>query len=163
MLVTQLCLTVCDPMDWSFPGSSVHGIIQARILEWVAMPFSNGFSWPSVWTWVSCFAGRFFTILSHLGSKITQKNPKGGHQHTRNKCLFLFLFTIFPTFWSFTQNISPLFCLVLNLSSLPSALLICFVFTLNQWVKDRCEKKENIGHDDVGERGVVPAYSVDQG
>ena len=38
VLVTQLCLTLCDPMDCSLPGFSVHGILQARILEWVAMP-----------------------------------------------------------------------------------------------------------------------------
>ena len=38
----QSCLTLCDPMDWSPPGSSVHGILQARILEWVAIPFSRG-------------------------------------------------------------------------------------------------------------------------
>ena len=42
----QLCLTLCDPMDCSLPGSSVHGIFQARILEWVAMPFSKGSSPP---------------------------------------------------------------------------------------------------------------------
>ena len=41
-LVTQSCLTLCDHMDRSPPGSSVHGILQARILEWVAMPFSRG-------------------------------------------------------------------------------------------------------------------------
>ena len=49
-------------MDCSLPGSSVHGILQARILEWVAIPFSRGSSWPRDWTWVSCIAGRFFTI-----------------------------------------------------------------------------------------------------
>ena len=58
----QLCLTLCNPMDYSPPGSSVHGILQARILEWVAVPFSRGSSWPSDWTWVSCITGRFFTI-----------------------------------------------------------------------------------------------------
>ena len=42
VLVVQSCLTVCDPMGCSLPGSSVHGILQARILEWVAMPFSRG-------------------------------------------------------------------------------------------------------------------------
>ena len=42
MLVTQLCLTLCDPMDCSLPGSSVHGLLQARILEWVAISFSKG-------------------------------------------------------------------------------------------------------------------------
>ena len=44
VLVTQSCLTLCDPMDCSLPGSSVHGILQARILEWVAILFSRGFS-----------------------------------------------------------------------------------------------------------------------
>ena len=62
ILVTQLCLTLCDPMDCSPPASSVHGILQARILEWVASPFSRGSSRLKDWTQVSCFAGRFFTI-----------------------------------------------------------------------------------------------------
>ena len=44
VLVTQLCLTLCDPMDCSLPGSSVHGILQARILEGVVIPFSKGSS-----------------------------------------------------------------------------------------------------------------------
>ena len=42
----QLCLTLCNPMDCSLPGYSVHGILQARILEWVAIPFTRGFSQP---------------------------------------------------------------------------------------------------------------------
>ena len=46
VLVIQWCLTLCDPMDYSLPGSSVHGIFQARILEWVAMPSSRGSSQP---------------------------------------------------------------------------------------------------------------------
>jgi len=49
-------------MNYSPPGSSVRGILQARILEWVAIPFSRGSSWPSDWTWVSCITGRFFAI-----------------------------------------------------------------------------------------------------
>ena len=44
--VAQSCLTLCDPMDCSPPGSSVRGILQARILEWVAMPATRGSSWP---------------------------------------------------------------------------------------------------------------------
>ena len=47
---------------YSPPGSSVHGILQARILEWVAIPFAKGSSWSRDWTWVSCIAGRFFTV-----------------------------------------------------------------------------------------------------
>ena len=49
----QLCLTLCDPMDCSLPGSYVHGIIQARILVWDAMPSSRGFSWPRDQTHIS--------------------------------------------------------------------------------------------------------------
>ena len=51
----QWCLTLCDPMDWSWPGSSVHGIFQARQLEWVAIFYSRGSSQPRDWTHVSCF------------------------------------------------------------------------------------------------------------
>ena len=50
------------PIDCGSPGSSVHGISQARILEWVAISFSRGSSWPRDQTWVSHIAGRFFTI-----------------------------------------------------------------------------------------------------
>ena len=71
VLVTQLCLTLCDPMDCSLPSPSVHGILQARILEWVAMLFSLGSSRPRDQTCVSCMAGRFFTLLSHQGSPFT--------------------------------------------------------------------------------------------
>ena len=61
-LVAQLCPTLCDPMDCSLPGSSVHGILQARILAWVAISSSRGFSQHRNWTQVSCIAGGFFTI-----------------------------------------------------------------------------------------------------
>ena len=61
VLVTQSCLTLCNSLDWSPPGSSVHGILQARILEWVAIPFFRGSSQPRDRTRVSCIAGRFFT------------------------------------------------------------------------------------------------------
>ena len=61
MLVTQSCLTLFDPMDYSPLGSSVHGILQARILEWVAIPFSRESDRPRDWTQVSRIAGRLFT------------------------------------------------------------------------------------------------------
>ena len=53
-LVTKLCPTLCNSMDWSPPGSSGNGIIPARLLEWVAISFSRGSSWPRYWTCVSC-------------------------------------------------------------------------------------------------------------
>ena len=62
VLIAQLCPTLCDPIDCSPPGSSVHGILQARTLEWIAIPFSRISSWPRNWTPVSYIAGRFFTI-----------------------------------------------------------------------------------------------------
>ena len=71
--VTQPCPTLCDPMDYSPPGSSVHGILQARILEWVAISFSKRSSWPRDWTRVSCIAGRFFTT-----------EPPGKPQYSHN-------------------------------------------------------------------------------
>ena len=62
----QLCPTLCNPMDCSpmdcsLPGSSVYGILRARILEWVAIPFSRGSSQPRDWTQVSHIAGGFLT------------------------------------------------------------------------------------------------------
>ena len=60
--VTHLCLTLCNPMDYT-----VHGILQARILEWVAFPFSRGSSQPRDQTQISLIAGGFF-YLGHKGS-----------------------------------------------------------------------------------------------
>ena len=82
VLVAQWCLTFCDPMDCSPPGSSVHGSLQARILEWVAISFSRGSSQPRDQTEVSCIAGRFFTIWT------TRQVPSSLR-------LFTFLFSAF--------------------------------------------------------------------
>ena len=60
--VAQSCPTLCDPMDCSLPGYSAHGIFQARVLEWAAIPFSRGSSQPRDWTRISCTAGRHFTV-----------------------------------------------------------------------------------------------------
>ena len=56
MLVSQSCLTLCNYMNCSM--YSVHGISQARLLEWIAISFSRGSSWPRDWTWVSCITGK---------------------------------------------------------------------------------------------------------
>ena len=64
VLCAQSCLTLRDPMDCSLPGSSVHGILQSRILEWASMPSSKGSSQPRDRTRISCgscIAGKFFT------------------------------------------------------------------------------------------------------
>ena len=71
-LVAKLCPIVCNPVDCNPPGFSIHGISQARILEWIAIPFSRGSFWPRGQTHVSyfsCIADGFF-ITEPLGSPI---------------------------------------------------------------------------------------------
>ena len=60
VIVAQLCPTLCDPMDYSLPGSSVHGILQARIVEWVDIPFSRWSSRHRDWTQLSYTTSEFF-------------------------------------------------------------------------------------------------------
>ena len=67
-LCDQSCLTLCDPMDCSLPGSTVHGLLKARLLEWVAMPFCRRWSWSMDWTQLSCMAGRLFTGWATRGA-----------------------------------------------------------------------------------------------
>ena len=80
VFVAQSYLALYDPMDCSLPGSSVPGILQARILEWVANPFSRGSSWPKDWTLISCFACRFFPIWA------TREAPQEYGSSSRNNC-----------------------------------------------------------------------------
>ena len=68
VLVAQSFQTLCDPMDCNPPGSSVQGILQARILEWVAIPLSRGYSWPRDQIWISHTTDRFFYHLSYQRS-----------------------------------------------------------------------------------------------
>ena len=62
--------TLCNPVDCSLPGSSVHGILQARVPEWFAISFSRGSFWPRDWTPVSCIAGGVFTIWATRDSRM---------------------------------------------------------------------------------------------
>ena len=68
VLAAQPCQTLCNPRDCSLPGSSGHGFLQVRILEWVSIAFSRRSFWPWDWTQVSCIAGRFFTVWSTRGA-----------------------------------------------------------------------------------------------
>ena len=91
--VTQSCPTLCNSMDCSPSGFSIHGVFQAIILEWVAISFSRGSSPPRDWTQVSCIEGRCFTpwatreVLFYLGKKVTVRvhaknmNEKTGLGH----------------------------------------------------------------------------------
>ena len=94
-------------MDCSPPGSSVHGILQAIILEWFGISFSRGSSWPRDQTWVSCMAGRFFNaeILGKLGSSYMSLQIHSG-------CYFLSL----PSLWILFYYIAKIY----KNSSIPS-------------------------------------------
>ena len=92
VLVLQSCPTVCAPMDYSPPGSSVRGILQARILEWVAIPFSP----PRHWTWVSCIAGWFITVWTSREAPLWERCYYYAHfvgwgdlRHSGNKRLLV--------------------------------------------------------------------------
>ena len=74
-LVAHSCPTLCDPVDYSWTGSSVHAISQARIMEWVAISFSKGSSQSRDQTCVSCIASVFFTA-----------EPPGEPQYDRQRC-----------------------------------------------------------------------------
>ena len=65
-LVAQSYLALCDPLDYSPPGSSVHGIFQARMLEWVAISCAGRSYWPRNWTRISCVSDTGRQILDHL-------------------------------------------------------------------------------------------------
>ena len=69
VVVAQWCPTLCDPMNCSLSGFSIHGIFQARILKWVAVSFSRGSSQPRDWTLVSCIVGKLY-YLSHQGNPL---------------------------------------------------------------------------------------------
>ena len=71
-----VCLTLFDPLDCNLPGSSIHGIFQARILEWIAIPFSRGSSRPRDWTWLSHIAGRLFTVWTTIPECLKKKKKR---------------------------------------------------------------------------------------
>ena len=75
MLVAWLYPILCDPVDCSPSGSSVHGILQARILDWIAISFSRGSSQPRDQNPISRIAGRFFTIRATKEDLITFQRP----------------------------------------------------------------------------------------
>ena len=84
--VAQSHPTLCDPMDCSLPGSSLHGILQARVLEWVAISFPRGSSWPRDQTWVSGIPGRHFNLWA---TREALKKPQRSPNSSLNNLTFL--------------------------------------------------------------------------
>ena len=108
MLVSQSCQTLCNPMECRRLGSSVHGISQARILQWVAVFFSRGSSQPWEWTQVYGIAGRFFFIWATreaLDSMLKNRNitlPTKVHRIQTK--LFFFFFPPSNHVWTWELN-----------------------------------------------------------
>ena len=102
--VAQSCPSLCDPMDCSLLCSSVHGIFQARVLEWVAISFSKGSSWPRDRTQVSRTVGRRFTWLNSLTKSTPLPQTQTHHFYicsallhlALETCILFILFYIFP-------------------------------------------------------------------
>ena len=124
MKVAQSCPTLCNPMDYTVPG-----ILQAKILEWVAFPFSRGSSQPKDRTQVSCIAGRFFTAVYCGPPKSKMRVIMPGLPKSRDGCeglmrnasfqkafYFYFLYNIFYFLYNMTQK----FHLVTNTHWMPS-------------------------------------------
>ena len=83
--VAQSCPTLCDPVDCSLPGSSVHGILQARILEWVTISFSRGSSRPGDWTRVSRIGGRCFNLWATREALLWSTSQFSSHNNIRSQ------------------------------------------------------------------------------
>ena len=94
--------TLCDPVNCSPPGSSVQGIFQARILEWVAISFSRGFSRPRDWTQVSCTAGRVFIDSATRETQIYTSELMKSWLDWQTECS-----SLLPGFWVIRSLLFP--------------------------------------------------------
>ena len=108
---TQSCPTLCNPMDCSLPGSSVYGILQVRILEWIVMPSSRGSSWSRDWTHNSCLLHWQADSLPAESQRkplhlMLPKTDFWGSSLLRNKKGERFLLILFPSnrFWELVMD-----------------------------------------------------------
>ena len=118
VLVIQLYLTLHNPMDYSLPGSTVHGIHQARILEWVVIPFSRRSIGSRNWTQVFCTAGGLLTVWATRDSQFMVWN----HLKTINS----------NAWWIYKRVIKN------KWSKIKSVILTCSADNLNQWIAELC-------------------------
>ena len=110
------CLTLCNLMDCRPPGSSLCGISQARILEWAAISFSRGCSWPWNWTHISCIAGGFFTT------------EPPGKTLEELVVILIFFFSIDILHFSFWNSKDKSTIIVYIISVVTEALFTCCLF-----------------------------------
>jgi len=133
VLVMQSRPSLCNPMECSPPGSSVHGVLQAEILEWVAIPFSRGSSQPGYWTRVSCIEGKLFTSWATRETHI----------------IHIYIYNFF--FCYLTTEPNPKWytsCAVFTLGHLAKAVLLTLY----------CENKNNVGLGGTGSRTISASF-----
>ena len=133
VIVAQLCPTLCDLMDCSLPGSSIHGILQARILEWVAIPLSRGSSSPRDWTRVSCTASRFLKVWATreaLKFEILKVFKSEWVAVPMKKLKSKLIWGKTTTFWPLSTHSSERFCMLIFLMSLGC---MFFLFWFHIW------------------------------
>ena len=138
VLVAKSCPTLCEPMDSSLPGSSVHGILQARILEWVTIPFSRASSPSKVKPWVSCITGRCFTVwgtrevLLNLFLSLSEvyvlQSLKSGYSNT---CLIYIPHWIISLISTCSLGVTDIVCFLLVIISQLRTKFIHFTTTEN--------------------------------
>ena len=136
--VAQWCLTLCDPLDCSLAGSSGHGTLQTRIMEWIS--FSGGSSQPRCWTSVSCIAGRLFTHWAIWeNTKISWEEKKKKEfsllsvirkEQLKNKTIWVFFFVFYNIWAKFSWEVRDV--LLLFHESLMFAFINQFLF-LSIW------------------------------
>ena len=157
MLVAQSCPTLCNPMDYSSPGSPVHGILQAGILEWAATPFSRGSSWPRDWTWA---------ILYHLSKFFTIWAPKGAWEVQSHQLYWGCFPTCFWTPWAWNKDTGPLYSIPWKWKESGSE--SCSVLSDSSWPHGLCSPWHSPGQKTgVGSlsllQGVFPTQGLNWG
>ena len=134
-----------DPMDCSSPGSSIHGISWARVLEWVAISFSRGSSQPRNQTWVSCLAGRVFT--NWAATSLYNCAQNSGNPWTMQPKFTQLIIREYAWNWSFHQRER-----VFHLG--PKKLIVC----LNKQILKKInikQAKNNVSHKQITELGTT--------
>ena len=120
-LSIQSCLTLCDPVECSLPGSSVHGILQARVLEWVAMSSARGSSWPrdrTCMSFVSCIGRRVLYHSRRLGSPQTASTAwsslsmlsSGSMEKGKDRVYHHHTGSVWQLWWMPVGTMSPTIC-----------------------------------------------------
>ena len=129
-------------MDYRLPRSSVHGIFQAKIVQWVAISFSRGSSWPRDWTWVCCISGGFFTVwatrevLTHCFNSAVHpcQSPVHTNFYKVLSLVFQYISLAKSTWHTPFLQLSSIICLISQIFFLNSrSILLKWTLSISTW------------------------------